>query len=253
MEPLTKPKILDVDGFKFICTNEWELWRARTLLTKEAGTIAWIRSNVVPNDVFYDIGACAGSYTMVAGREVGPEGQVVAFEPNLINVVHLFGNLSLNKYLDRVRVVTSALHDQEGFIKFYYSSQLPGTSGAQLGNRLTEDGKQFVPRAVEVKHCISIDRLLQLGVIRPPNVVKMDVDGNEFHILKGMVEALQQKDLRTIQVEIHPKDRLAIEAFLYGQGFEMHDRHYTEKGKERLAAGEKPLEIPHNAVYKRID
>ena len=252
MEPLAKSKVLDVDGFKFICTNGWELWRARTLLTKEAGTVAWIRSNVIPGDVFYDIGACAGSYTMVAGREVGPEGQVVAFEPNLNNVVHLFGNLSLNNYMDRVQVVTSALHDKEGFFKFYYSSSSPGTSGAQLGTPVTE-GLHYTPCAMELKHAITVDRLLQLGVIRPPNVVKLDVDGNEFLVLKGMAETLDLPSLRTLQVEVHEDTRIPIEAFLYGHGFEMHDRHYTQFGKDAMAAGHGPLTVPHNAVYKRID
>jgi len=51
--------------YEFRCETPVELWRARTLLVKEAGTVEWIRANVAAGDVFYDIGANIGLYTLL--------------------------------------------------------------------------------------------------------------------------------------------------------------------------------------------
>ena len=241
--------ICEIDGFKFIVTNDWEAWRAETLLTKEMGTIAWIRSEAKPGDVFYDIGACAGSYTMVAGREVGPEGVVYAFEPNANNISHLFANIHLNKYLDRVEVITSALGDQEGFFRFFYSSHTAGTSGAQLYDTVMENGQNYIPAAAEIKHATTVDRLLDEQVIRPANLIKLDVDGDELRILNGMAALLKHRPPRSIQVEIHPIDDAAIGALLAGFGYTFKERHFTEMGKTMIASGVDPTTISHNAVF----
>jgi len=72
--------------YEFRCETPVEVWRAKTLPVKEAGTIQWIAGRVQSGDVFYDIGANIGLYTLVAGKRVGPAGMVYAFEPHVKNV-----------------------------------------------------------------------------------------------------------------------------------------------------------------------
>jgi hypothetical protein len=57
--------------------------RAERLLQKEKGTIAWLDRELGPNDVFFDIGANIGIYTIFGAKRINGTGMVVAFEPHI--------------------------------------------------------------------------------------------------------------------------------------------------------------------------
>src|SRR5262245_46805271 len=90
---------------RFRCETPLESWRARTLLEKEEGTVRWIRNSVQAGEVFYDIGANIGLYTLLAARRVGPQGMVYAFEPHVANVQSLLANVALNELSGCVKVL----------------------------------------------------------------------------------------------------------------------------------------------------
>jgi FkbM family methyltransferase len=110
-----------------------ETYRALTLFVKEQGTVEWIRSTVQPGDVFYDIGANIGMYTLLAASRVGDAGKVYAFEPHVRNFTSLLQNVALNNLSGRVAPICSALHDTEGFLNFNYLTWQAGSSTSQLG------------------------------------------------------------------------------------------------------------------------
>src|SRR5688572_15667139 len=74
---------------RFVCQSPMEEMRVRSLLIKEEGTITWIRTYVQPGQVFLDVGANIGLYSLVAGRMVGETGRVYAVEPHSVNVISL--------------------------------------------------------------------------------------------------------------------------------------------------------------------
>ena len=241
-----------MDDVKVAMENANEAWRWNTVRTKEPGTVKWIEAQVQPGDVFYDIGANVGVYTVMAAQLVGPEGHVYAFEPHVANARSLLHNLSLNEWGKRVQVVTSALHDSTGYFPFNYRKMKAGTSGHQLGHTQGELGDTFEPVAVEIKHSTTVDDLLDKVVIRPPNVVKMDVDGNELRILHGMVNLLTHRPPRTLQVELHPQDEVQVIQCLQKHGFTLVERHYTEFGEQAKAAGIPAEKIAHNGVFIKV-
>src|SRR5437879_5933266 len=69
--------VRDEHAYVFVATSALLLWRARTLFSKEPETIEWIRS-FGPDDVFYDIGANVGIYSIFAGVRCR---KIYAFEP----------------------------------------------------------------------------------------------------------------------------------------------------------------------------
>jgi len=85
-------KIVD-QNFKFLITNEIELWRAYTILTKEPETIEWI-NNFEKKDILFDIGANVGIYSLYASKK---KIRTVAFEPAFHNFKKLKKNIKLNK------------------------------------------------------------------------------------------------------------------------------------------------------------
>jgi FkbM family methyltransferase len=238
--------------YEFRCETPVELWRARTLVTKEAGTVDWIAGQVRPGDVFYDIGANIGLYTLLAGKRVSSEGQVYAFEPHVKNVDSLLQNVSRNALTTRVKVLSCALHDSEGFFDFNYYQSDAGSSMSQLdGNRDACD-QTFVPAFAEYKYATTIDRLVETGAIRPADHVKLDVDGNELMILHGMQQLLAgPRPPRSVQVEINARHKQALFAFMQCVGYAQTLRHDTLLGKQALASGRDPESIGYNAVFQK--
>ena len=70
-----------------------------------------------PGDVFYDIGANAGFFTLLGSKCVGPTGQVFAFDPLPENVHSIRSQVKLNG-LENCSVVEAAVSDQQGIVKF---------------------------------------------------------------------------------------------------------------------------------------
>lgn len=238
-----------IGGFRFRCDNELEIQRAKTLFTKEEGTIDWLKTTLRPGDVFADVGANIGLYTIFAASLVGPTGRVYAFEPHVANAASLMRNVRVNQLADRVRLLTVALSDSEGITDFNYQSVNPGSSDSQLGHTQSESGKEFLPKVVELKYATRLDALASTGAIALPAVVKIDVDGNELQVLRGISQIMEK--MRSVQVEVHPQDSDAIDAWMRARHFTLAKRHYTANGKKRIEKGEKPEGIVHNAIYNR--
>ena len=120
-------------------------------------------------DVFYDVGANVGFFTLLAGRVVGPTGHVYAFEPLPENLGYLRRHVDLNG-CENVTVVAAAVSDRCG---------RAGFGGEKSKAKLMEAG----PIDVET---VALDELWDAGRLRSPAVVKMDVEGGELSALRGM-------------------------------------------------------------------
>jgi len=239
------------DVYRFRCESGGDLWRARTLFEKEPGTVAWIKSDVKPGDVFYDIGANIGLYTVLAGRRVQPGGMVVAFEPHAANAHSLLHNVRENALAGTVRVISSALNDAEGYFDFHYHSAMSSSSQSQLHEQKDDANNSFTPVFTELKHATSVDKLVRDGVIRPPTLVKMDVDGNELLILRGMKETLSGATRpRALQIEMGPRQREPILAFMAALPYAQAESSMTMLGQKKADAGANPDSISKNVLFR---
>lgn len=239
------------ERYVFRCESAIELWRAETLFSKEEGTVKWIRDAVRPGETFYDVGANIGLYTLLAARRVGPGGRVYAFEPHVPNFVSLLHNVGLNRVDAWVVPLCVALHDREGFFDFHYRSVVAGSSMSQLDCRVDGDEVGFQPMVSERKLGMTVDRLIENAAIGPPHHIKIDVDGNEFLVLKGMQRLLTSAYRPTsLQVEINLRYKAEIFAFLEECGYNQGVRHDTHQGKALLASGSDPATVAYNAVFR---
>lgn len=244
--------VVKTGGLRFVCDDKYELWRAKTLFTKEQGTVDWIRREVKPGEVFCDVGASTGIYSLLAAQLVGDQGAVYAFEPHMISATHLLRNISANDVGHRIEIVCSALHESDGFFQFNYNKLSPGSPGSQLGHNVGENGKEFAPAAVELKHGTTMDRLVQDKFIRPPTHIKIDVDGNEIKVIRGMEWILQNIPPTSVQIEIHPRTNDEILAFMAEFRFNEVARHYTSLGADAIEKGHDVKKVFSNVIFKRV-
>jgi FkbM family methyltransferase len=233
----------------FLCENRTQAYRALSLWVKEAGTMEWIDKNVKSGERFLDIGANVGIYTLAAAHRVGAGGRVYAVEPHKPNAVSLMRNVLRNGLQDRVDVLTVALSDQRMIATFNYKDLAPSSTGSQLG-ATNVSGKEFKVAASEVVLGLSVDELIDIDAMAPPHHVKIDVDGIELPILRGMNKLLASADRpRTVQVELNVGEHDAVESYMASKGYRLDHRHFTAIGKKQMAAGKDVSQIAHNAVF----
>jgi FkbM family methyltransferase len=250
------PATVDVETprgrLKLSAASRLERWRGRTLLTKEPGTVAWIRRSVQPGDIFYDVGANVGVYTLLAALQVGQGGRVIAFEPHIVNCARLLHNIALNSLQNVVTVICAGLHDSDSWLPFGYSSLEPASSNSQLGHNSLGATSLISPVVTELKLGMTIDHLVATGAIPPPTYVKVDVDGNEPQIVRGMTHVLcSSQSPKEVQVEVNEGCAESILSVLGECGYEFVERHDTSAGAQLLAKGIAPEAIAHNVIFRR--
>lgn len=186
---------------------------------KEPETIAWIENEFVSQDVFYDIGANVGAYTLVAAAYWGGAVQVVAIEPSAVNFSRLVRNLVLNRCEQQVIPLSVALGRRTGLKPFHYENLVSGGSLHALGEARNYRGQEFVPAATCPALSFDLDTLVEQFSLPHPTHLKLDVDGTELEILEGAQKML--KGVRSVLVELdkdHPQTPL-VRSFLQEHGF----------------------------------
>lgn len=236
------------------CTNWRELRRASTLFTKEPITVALLSEEVREGDVVWDIGANIGLYTIVAAQAVGSSGKVVAFEPMAANFARLIENVTLNRFSDRVSVVSMPLSDTTGVTRLYYDDPTAGATGAQINAPIGVSNVTFMPSMVEIKSTGTADNLVDGNFLPRPHVVKLDVDGHELAILRGMSGVLRQPDLkpRIVLVEVNPGEGDEIFALMNSYGYRLSRREPTGPSKKRIDQGVDYNRVTYNAAFQPI-
>jgi hypothetical protein len=123
---------------------------------------------------------------------------------------------------------------------------------SQLNDCRDDKGAFFQPVFSELKCAVTADHLIKTGSIRPPDLIKVDVDGNELPVLRGMSRALSGANPpRSVQVEITRGHKDELFDFMHEQGFELAERHDTLAGTRKLSANVDPDSFSYNAVFTR--
>src|ERR1700749_4745281 len=125
----------------------------------------------------YDLGANVGFYSLIGAQLAGEEGAVYSFEPLERNLGYLRSHIALNRVRNCV-VVEAAVADFDGQMRFA-SRDEPTTA------HLSENGD------AAVRVC-RLDSLVESREIRPPSVMKIDVECSEVKALKGAEKTIAE-------------------------------------------------------------
>jgi FkbM family methyltransferase len=238
--------------YHFTPAGKGDLQRYLTFFSKEEGTIKWIKDTVKDNDVFFDIGANVGLYSLYAARQA-KDVKVFAFEPHKYNFVCLVDNISKNNLLSNISPIAIPLGERSDVFKLNYMSVESGASMTQLGHKKLPDHRDFTPKFEEIVCAVPLDELVEKKMVPMPNAVKIDVDGNELSILKGMTRILSSFNKpRSVQVEINPGEKGKVIEFFEKLGYRHAYSHYTASKKPRFEKGASEDELAHNAVFEAI-
>jgi FkbM family methyltransferase len=172
-----------------------------------------------PGSVFFDVGANVGFLTLIGAKLVGARGVVYAFEPVPANIAALRRNVRLNGFAN-VNLIEKAVSRAPGREKLILAVDSGGAALAVADRPPDEAG------AMDVE-VTSIDALIQDGRVRPPAVVKVDVEGAETQVLQGMAVTLDQYR-PAVLYELDGPDEARVEtkadqccAFLVSHGYQI--------------------------------
>lgn len=137
-------------------------------------------------DLFVDVGANIGSYTILASAHA--EAATISFEPVPVTYSHLLSNLAVNNITLKVQPYNMAIGSKNEIIKF--TKNLDTTNHAATIN--DKD-------TIDVKVCV-LDEVLQN---KTPILLKIDVEGFETEVIIGAKKIINNENLKAIIIELN--------------------------------------------------
>jgi len=173
-------------------------WELRALepsgdFGREKNILELLISRVRPGEVVLDVGSNLGIFTILLAKKVGQSGRVIAVEPGKKIFLHFQENVKLNN-LKNITSFNLALGNKEEETKLFLG-QVAGASSMAY----KPDGSE----GFEIIKVKTADQLIKENNLPIPNVVKIDVEGFEYNVIKGMSSTLNNPECRMICCEIH--------------------------------------------------
>lgn len=150
----------------------------------EFADMAFVLHLLRPNELFVDVGANIGSFTILASAVVG--ASAIAIEPDPGSMASLKRNVELNQVSTKVEMMEAAVGGASGVARF--------TVGLDTTNRIATDDDPWT-REVQIK---TLDEVLE-G--RDPLLIKLDVEGFEAEVIAGARRTLANETLLAIETE----------------------------------------------------
>jgi FkbM family methyltransferase len=172
----------DIVQLSILTKGEWEPEETRIII-----------NNLYPGQVFYDIGANFGYYSILASSLVGESGQVYAFEPNPYILKKLERNLNIN-HIQNVTVFPYAVSDHQGERKIYLG---PSKNSGATSFRHMENCDQ----EISVK-TINLDEFVNENHLHFPDFIKLDIEGAEFLAMIGMADVISNSQNVKVLIEV---------------------------------------------------
>jgi FkbM family methyltransferase len=149
--------------------------------------ISWLE-NFTKDDVFLDVGANVGTYSIPAGILAK---KVISIELDPINVYCLHTNIFLNNLQDKITILPLACGNTKSIQEIFYRDFSMGDALQSVGREQilpTHKNKSFTMQ----QFTVTIDSLFEDYEIPTPTKIKIDVDGNEEIVLGGAWKTIAQ-------------------------------------------------------------
>lgn len=203
---------------KFACLFKFALWQIRTIFIKKELIVEWVNDTKMSltkgnagltgnyycgfmeyedmmflihflreDDLFIDVGANVGAYTLLASGVVGAKSH--SYEPIIGTVRQLTHQIEINKLQDLVTIINKGVGSEVGKIFF--------TNNIDTTNHVTFNDAYDNVTEVDVT---TLDKQYNLDF---STVIKIDVEGYEAFVIDGGEDLFSNLNLRAIIIELN--------------------------------------------------
>jgi len=209
-----------------LCRNN-ELWIFRRGSSYDALLIKNLAANLDQADIFLDIGANVGLYSLTLAQ-VFPKKKVVAVEPFDHNLAVLKKNIELNHLLN-IEVVEGVVSHEDGQVTFHVNPLNEGGGSIQsFDDYLTGDvrvnAETFQKEHPDFVSKITVKSYRLEQLVPAPNtcVFKIDVEGAEADVLRSAETIFRENRVIRLVVEVIESTSVDVINFLNKHGFDCY-------------------------------
>lgn len=184
-------------GRIYLDVTESPMMLARVLGQYEQAKHKAIEMFLSHGKTFIDVGANKGDFSLLAAHIVGPEGRILSFEPAPDNCEWIRRSIVKNSY-GNIDLYEIALSNENGEAELHlgeksgWHSLIPGQPHRK---------KEIIP----VKTRRLDDFIEEIQFFRPIDIIKIDVEGAEMHVLRGARNVLAKNQRIIVLLDIHPQ------------------------------------------------
>jgi FkbM family methyltransferase len=170
------------DGYFLVNRNDMYVGKALEKYGEYSGLEALaLRHLVKPGQNVVEVGANIGAHTVALAKAVGPQGQVIAFEPQRACFAFLQAQIALNQ-------ITNIVALNEGVGRERGHLWLPNVNYAAVGNF---GGISLTPDPAKGSHAVKVVTLDERLRDLPVALIKIDVEGMEEEVLRGGMQLIK--------------------------------------------------------------
>lgn len=184
-------KKYNIDGFSMYLDSDIRHQSGIINKNHEPGVTELLRSRLNNSTVVYDIGAHIGYYTLLSATN---SDYVISAEPNPEAYNQLQKNIELNGF-GNIASLNKGVLDEVEEMSLHKHTGEEQASNSFASSPSLKGGKVDVP-------VTTVDNISR--EYRPPDLVKIDVEGAELRVLNGMIETISEKP--ELIIEIHSSD-----------------------------------------------
>jgi FkbM family methyltransferase len=152
----------------------------------EPQSIQAVADHLSPSATFIDVGAHIGYYSLKAAIMVGPNGHVISVEPNPQTLPKLRANIEASE-AHAVSVWPVACAQSESTLQFYAAPESNTGESSLSKENASQEGAAPVAYSVPAR---PLDAIVKEAKLDRVDVIKIDVEGAEFEVLKGAAKTL---------------------------------------------------------------
>jgi FkbM family methyltransferase len=175
-------------------------------------------SKIEKNDVVIDAGANIGTFSILSSLMTGEDGMLISLEPDPFNIEFLKWNKDVNRLVN-MRIIEKALWSKKERLNFYVNELYSAASSLYSGH-----AKQIMVEGDTLDNI-----LLDLKLGNRSIFLKMDIEGAEAEVIKGMEKLLKYPKLKGVIAAYHKisdgnnfiKTYTLIEPILKKNGFKV--------------------------------
>jgi FkbM family methyltransferase len=233
MERLPPPRTLDYGPHQIrLLVSSTEIGVRLVSAEKEPFTVEWIEQSIEPGDVFYDIGANVGAYSLIAAKTTANQARIFAFEPSPSSFLDLSRNVALNDCARSIVPLPFALWSCNELLTLAPGQTVAGAisrpdiSGA-AEHRVDHRSSNDEAGSVTIVG-VPLDEVVERLGLPAPTHAKIDTDGYEVDVLLGAERTLARPQWRSIIIELDREETPRndeIRTLLADAGFGTHRRH----------------------------